>query len=800
MRNIALANTEYELNLLPDIGAFSVHSRHLGDAHFTGGRLGINCEIGHTRVEHLLTLPGFSAETSETIDSPFGRARQIELQVQPPAELLSAKVRFRVPEDSPLLHWQVQITNTGHAPVRINKIEMLRLGFVTINQSGTGIRRSPTGSLRFHPKSGDLAFFANGWGSWNYTGTYQYHERFKRTRLGPFTTPMRLNAGTPQPRGRGRFASDFFGVLGDVTHRIGLLAGFLSQQQHFGSLEVFTDPFVPALRMWANGDRARLDPGETMVTDWACLGFLHLDAPEPLGPFLDAVAQEHGLPEEKLATSEIPTGWCSWYYYFQNISPEIIQANIQAAKSLQPELPLQLIQIDDGYQAQVGDWLTFNERFPQGPTPLSGDIRQHGFTPGIWLAPYILHPRAQLIEKHPEWLLRNASGRPANAGFVWNTFTRALDLTNPDALEYTQEVIAAAAHSWGFDYLKLDFLYAAALPGFYQDQTQTRARVLRRGLETLRTAAGEQAFLLGCGCPLGSALGLFDAMRIGSDVAPNWHPRYLNTYFIFKSEPDFPSARNAIHNTITRSALHRRWWINDPDCLLVRPDSLLTLEEVRTLATAIAMSGGSLLLSDNLPHLPDERLWMAKALLPIIGKRPYVLDWFENATPTRLQIDLDGPLGGWHLLALFNWQDRPADLALNPGEFYLDTRREYLAREFWRGEVYTIDGAGHTWNAIPPHSCLFLAVRPRHHQPMYAGSDLHVSQGLEVVGWSWKGASGRLELARPGLCSGSVDLSLPRPPRSATLDGRPVTWQAREQQIYRFPVDFQGTSSLEITI
>ncbi|MFN2197575.1 MAG: glycoside hydrolase family 36 protein [Anaerolineales bacterium] len=800
MPKITLANAAYELNLLPEAGSWSVHSRHFGEAHITGGRLGINCELGHTRINQLLTLSGFAAETPEMIDTPFGRAHLIELQVQQPVEHLAVKLRFRIPEDSPLLHWQVQITNQNRKPVHIHKIEMLRLGFVTVSQSRFGTRRSPTGSFNLAAKPGDLAFFANGWGSWNYSGAYQFHERFMRSRLGPFSNPMRVNAGTPQPRRRGHFASDFFGILGDVTHRVGLLAGFLAQQQHFGSLEAYTDPFKPALRLWANGDRARLDPGQSMSTDWACLGFLHLDTPDPLAPYLLAVAQQHGLPVEQLAEAEIPTGWCSWYYYFQDISPEIIQANIEAAKKLQPELPLKLIQIDDGYQAEVGDWLTFNEHFPDGPAPLAEAIRQNGFTPGIWLAPYIVHPKAQLIEKHPDWLLRNASGRPVNAGFVWNTFTRALDLTNPEAMEYTREVIAAAAQTWGFDYLKLDFLYAAALPGVYQDPTLTRAQVLRRGLATLRAAAGDQTTLLACGCPLGPALGLFEAMRIGSDVAPNWHPRLFNLEFLVKPEPDYPSARNAIHNTITRAAMHRRWWINDPDCLLVRPDSRLTLAEVRSLATAIAMSGGSLLLSDDLPNLPDERMRIAKALLPVLGKRPYVLDWFDSPTPTRLQIDLDGPVGGWHLLALFNWQDVPADLILNPDEFYLDSDQTYLAREFWRGEVHTLDAAGHTWQAVPPHSCLFFAVRPRHNQPIYAGSDLHASQGLEVVSWSWEGNAGTLELARPGLCSGSVDLFLPDPPRAAALDGQPLTWQAREPHIFRFPVEFKGTGRLEISL
>jgi hypothetical protein len=72
-----------------------------------------------------------------------------------------------------------------------------------------------------------------------------------------------------------------FGVLGDRKHRTAILAGFLSQKQHFGSLEVLMDDLSPALRLWANADGARLDPGSIMETDWACLHFLHLDTSDP---------------------------------------------------------------------------------------------------------------------------------------------------------------------------------------------------------------------------------------------------------------------------------------------------------------------------------------------------------------------------------------------------------------------------------------------------------------------------------------------------------------------------------------
>lgn len=801
MSAIALSNKYLELALHPERGAWSLHSRSFPQAALLNVRMGLAYQVNQQQRQDLLTFPSFTAENAQIVASLHGSTRQIALEIETHSDMLSVQLLLRLPDDSPLLHWQLRLHNRSREPLAVGEIEMLRAGFVTVSSSRLGVQRSATGQVQLHNQHGDLAFFANGWQSWNYSGVYAYHEHFRRTRLGPITRPMRVNAGTPHPRQRGHFSSDFFGVLGDRRHRIGLLAGFLSQLQHFGSLESYPDPLEPALRMWANGDQAILPPDAWLETDWACAGFLHLDAPDPLGPYLEAVARQHDLLAEPspFPTSQVPAGWCSWYHYFQDISQEIIQTNLQAAQDQQDKLPLDLIQIDDGYQAAVGDWLEFADGFPSGPAPLAHQIRASGYAPGIWLAPFIVHPRARLAEQHPDWLLRKRNGRPVNAGYVWNTFTRALDLTQPAAMEYACQVVDTAVHKWGFNYLKLDFLYAAALPGRYQDQTLTRAQVLRRGLQALREAAGPQATLLGCGCPLGSALGLFEAMRIGADVAPNWHPRYFNTELFFKSEPDFPSARNAVHNALTRAPLHRRWWINDPDCLLVRPDSLLTEAEVQNLATTIAMTGGSLLLSDDLSNLPSERLHIAQALLPIIGQRPHVLDWFDNPTPTRLQLDLKGPEGAWHLIALFNWRDQPADLTLNTNDFYLDRRQTYLARDFWSGRSIEIGSKPVRWPAVAAHGCVLLALRPARTRPRYAGSNLHISQGLEVQSWEWQDNLGRLQIERPGPIQGVVELYLPQPPHKARLDDQPLKWQPTDQEhIYRFTLEAGTSLWLEI--
>lgn len=801
-----LQNQAFHLILHPDRATWDVHTQNGPGVHLLNARMSLHYRTG---LEHVWGLERWAiAQIAEpqAITGPLGPARQLTVHFAPDHRQLEYRLFFMLPEQEPFFLWKVQLQNHSARPVHLEQLELLNLGFINISHGPQGFshQRSITQadkSLRASIELSahravktthtlkDLAFYSNGWQSWSYTGVYQPKDRYRPTRLGLFRQAMIENVSTARPKHTRLFRSDMFGVLGDRSSRSALLAGFLSQKNHFGSLEAYLDPLNPALRLWASGDGARLDPGEEVETDWACLFPFQLDTPDPLGPYLQAVARQHGLDPSKQAAS--PAGWCSWYYfsardYTGTVTPQAIRQNALAAASLKPELPLEVLQIDDGFEQNVGDWFDFKPDFPQGLAPLAAEIRQAGLVPGLWLAPFIVHPKSNLYRQHPDWLLRDRLHRPVNAGFCWNAFTTALDLTHPAALDYCRQVVQRAVHEWGYDYLKLDFLYAAALPGKFHDPRQTRAQVLRSGLEAIRTAAGTHASLLGCGCPLGPAIGLVDSMRIGTDTTRSWYPSFQGIQAYFKRDTSLPSARYSLHNALTRSPLHQRWWTNDPDCLLVRADSNLTLTEIQSAASVIALIGGSLFLSDDLPQLPAERLRIAQGLLPLIDKRPYLLDWFDQPTPSLLQVDLAGATGQWSLLALFNWQDKPASKVLRLNQTYLDPLKPYLAREFWTGRIYQIHDGQLTIDEIPAHGVCLLAVRRLHpHRPIYLGSDLHISQGLEVGEWH----AGRSELSfrldRPGQVQGILDLYLPRPPQRVTCGDQDWPFQSLARNFYR---------------
>lgn len=733
---------------------------------------------------------GLSISAAEEVPSPHGILHQVVLSSGPDGNGVIGSLRFALPDAYPFLLVQLQIENSGQSPVEVERFDVLR------PQPGKN------GSLR--DLSADSFFFSNGWQSWSFTGLYRPQDRSRRTRLGPFRRPTDANPGTPQPSRPGVFGSDMFGLLGDRRSRRALLAGFLSQCEQFGSLEARLETDVLSLSLWANGDGVRLDPGRSIHTDWACLHPLHLDDSDPLGPYVEAVAREHGLAQPFPPDRPIPSGWCSWYQfstadYAGDVTAQNVRHNLNALSQLRSRLPMDLVQIDDGFQAQIGDWLKFSPGFPDGVAPLAQAIRSHGFTPGLWLAPLIVHPASEHAADHPDWLLRTPSGKPVNAGYLWKSFANPLDMTHPGAQDYVRQVVDTAVHRWGFPYLKLDFLYAGALPGAHQDPTVSRAQVLHHSLQIIREAAGEDAFLLGCGCPLGPAIGLVDAMRIGADTGRSWRPAFRGIQTFLRKEANLPSAENALHNTLTRLPLHRRWWINDPDCLLLRPQTHLNLDEVQTAATVIALSGGSLLLSDHLPDLPPDRLKIAQVLLPLIGQPARILDLFASSTPSRILLELENSTGKWLLIALINWEDTPQDSILIVHEAAELGETPLAAREFWSGSFHVLHGGTLPVRQIPPHSCALFTVRKLPAGlPVYLGGDLHISQGLEVTSWEAGEQELSFRLERPGQCDGRIELWLPHQPRHIILNGEKTTFHPLEMSRYSVPVHFQDEARIKI--
>ena len=688
---------------------------------------------------------------------------------------LGWEVNFTFDTSNLVFLWRVLLKNLSGDSVFIDRLTLLKPKAIEHSNLAFRTQKNKT----------DLRVFSNGWQSWSFTGPYSSEERMRRSRLGFLQQPMVLNSGTPSFKKRGLFSSDFFAIVGEAGNQRGIVLGFLSQKQHFGTIcTSLRDHFQ--IEMWANGDGTRLFHNETMITDWAALCTCNLAKVESIDPYLKAVSKYHGIK----SVSKPLTGWCSWYYYYQDISHSIIEDNLDALNEIKHDIPFDLFQIDDGYQKQVGDWLDFNDKFPDGVSEIAKKISLNGFRPGIWTAPFILHPTSQFVKDHPEWILRKKNQRPVRAGFVWNDLGMALDLTVPGVLDHVRKVIDTTVSAWGFNYLKLDFLYAAALNGQYFDDTKTRAQVLRLGMETIRATAGDDTELLGCGVPLGSALGLVDSMRIGADVCGSWKPSYFKMNCLFKNEPHMPSAENSINNIITRSFLHNRWWVNDPDCLLVREDSDLSLVEIQSLATVIALTGGAVLLSDNLTTLSKDRLRIAKVLVPPINERAKVIDWMVSGKPSRLRIDLDGAVGKWHIASFSNWGNAPIQKMIHAEDFDLPNGH-YFISSFWKNQSWECEEKTPLFEGVvQPHETILLSIRKYAQESVFfVGSNLHISQGLEIEEMTCGKNTIHILFSRHRRLEGFIDLILPKEPKSSFLGQNKIKYVQQGHNIYRFMID-----------
>jgi alpha-galactosidase len=339
------------------------------------------------------------------------------------------------------------------------------------------------------------------------------------------------------------------------------------------------------------------------LVGWIEYFHAEFDDPVPIEPL---VVLEGGPVEELLAeygrlvkrTSRVrindwnPVGWCSWYHYFGKLGwPDILE-NLEQAAADRTSFPFDVFQVDDGYETDIGDWLTAKPGYP-GIDGLAGAIKDRGFRAGIWAAPTSAAETSRLFAEHPGWMVAGEDGRPKPCYQGWGQTIYALDTTHPEVLAWLDATFRSLRRA-GFSYLKIDFLFAGAMPGTRQKRV-TPIQAYRQGLRAIQRAAGGD-FVLGCGAPLLPSVGLVDGMRIGEDTAPYWKTR--------PSGFQGPNAYFALKNALMRQFMHRTMWLNDPDCLVLRDrENELSPKERELYALASGALDNMIIDSDRLSLL-----------------------------------------------------------------------------------------------------------------------------------------------------------------------------------------------------
>jgi len=508
--------------------------------------------------------------------------------------------------------------------------------------------------------SGPVRMWRHGYQSWSPTGVARLGvDRDPSVHSGIEVLRAAHHADQRMVGDPYELRSEWVTVLVDDSGPV-VMVGFQGSGRHDGTFRLVPDG--PRLEAEAFLGDAVLQPGAAI--ELHPLAVRTGASQEEAVTLLEHWADANGRSAGARTAAAYQVGWCSWYQYFHAVTEAHILDNLARSS----DWPFELFQVDDGYQRAIGDWLETSPTFPSGLDGLASRITGAGHQAGIWLAPFLAAPDSEVATRHPDWLARRRrSDGSLSPLIVWQNpswgggrdgLMYCLDTSRPEVTAHLEEV-AHAIVQLGYRYLKLDFTFAPSADGVWSDPSLTPAQRVRQGYAAIRAGAGPEAFILACGAPLSHVVGLVDAARIGQDVAPQWSldpgdeavPGYLATQ---------PSTQMAWASTAARAFMHRRLWLNDPDCLMLRTSrTRLRPEAAATWARAVGLSGGMALVSDDLGLLGEPARDLLSECLELgrasdaaarAGQTPVVKSLLDAPVPTdmeaagrRLDVDvLDG--------------------------------------------------------------------------------------------------------------------------------------------------------------
>ena len=294
---------------------------------------------------------------------------------------------------------------------------------------------------------------------------------------------------------------------------------------------------------------------------------------EAVKTLLAEIARTHGMRTERGALF----GWCSWYHKGMAVAARDVTNFTKVAR----KLPVQVIQVDDGYQLARGDWRP-NAKFPGGWAPVLTQIHAAGAQAGVWLAPVLVDKTLGFEKKHPDWFQRDAAGKSFDC----------LDPSHPGVKRFIRDIIRKH-RKLGFTYFKIDFTFINAGARFH-DPTKTRYQIFRDLYKLYREELGD-LYLLACLVSFKRAVvGLADAVRIGVDSMAVW--KESHGICISRCIPAIGATAE------TNNVL----FANDPDVTYTWPHQLTTAEW-QTWHSFVGLLGGTAMISEPL-HVKAQKL------------------------------------------------------------------------------------------------------------------------------------------------------------------------------------------------
>ena len=206
-------------------------------------------------------------------------------------------------------------------------------------------------------ESNNISFLRNGYQSWSTAKSYRLKEKPLRPWL-QLVSLISSNMANLPSNTPGNLSSEMYSIISDLKTGNSFLVGQCNPFNQFFYIRLIfykKEKKTNYFELVYDFGRKMILPGETIQLDGIIMSQEH--ASILLEKYFKYIKNKMKInPLEKQIK-----GWCSWYYYYNKISPEIIHKNIGILKS--KKINIDFIQIDDGYQKYVGDWLDLKTKF-----------------------------------------------------------------------------------------------------------------------------------------------------------------------------------------------------------------------------------------------------------------------------------------------------------------------------------------------------------------------------------------------------------------------------------------------------
>jgi hypothetical protein len=410
-----------------------------------------------------------------------------------------------------------------------------------------------------------------------------------------------------------------------------------------------------------------------------------------------------------------PAGWCSWYYYYQEIDENEIKRNAKWIADNLKDFGAEYVQIDDGWQGtgrglgENRDWTTIDKRFPGGMQALAAYVKSLGLKPGIWLAPHGQSNKS-VVEKNPGVFMFAKDGTSASKTWEGDY------LVDPSAAE-TQKYLTdlfRTLRGWGYEYFKIDGQPIVTREfrnkkEFMKNGTVDADLLYRTTLESIRKGIGDESYLLGCWVVPLEGVGIMNGSRVGADVLPNWD-----------------GFKFALRSTMEYYFLHNIAWYNDPDVMIVRTP--LPLDQARAWTTLQGLTGQAVLMSDRLSDLSPERVDMIKRVYPAVDIRP--LDLFKSERNKRIwDLKISHLDRNYDVVGVFNFDEKKSSsMFVGWKDLGLPEDAAVHVFDFWNKEYLGAFDHGLSVD-LEPASTRVLTLVPATDKIQLVSTSRHITQG-----------------------------------------------------------------------